>query len=56
VSTVKELARRWYPAVIDGAPKKATAHRALDDIRESLDELRFYRQKLFISVPSSGPA
>jgi oligoribonuclease len=56
VSTVKELARRWYPTVIDGAPKKATAHRALDDIRESLDELRFYRQKLFISVPSSGPA
>ena len=52
VSTIKELARRWYPGVIDGAPKKATSHRALDDIRESVDELRFYRQKLFISAPS----
>jgi oligoribonuclease len=52
VSTIKELARRWYPGVIDGAPKKATAHRALDDIRESVEELRFYRQKLFISAPS----
>jgi oligoribonuclease len=52
VSTLKELARRWYPGVIDGAPRKATSHRALDDIRESVDELRFYRQKLFISAPS----
>jgi len=52
VSTLKELARRWYPAVIEGAPKKATTHRALADIRESVDELRFYRQKLFISAPS----
>jgi oligoribonuclease len=52
VSTIKELARRWYPGVIDEAPKKATAHRALDDIRESVEELRFYRQKLFVSAPS----
>jgi oligoribonuclease len=52
VSTIKELARRWYPGLIDGAPKKATSHRALDDIRESVEELRFYRQKLFISAPS----
>jgi oligoribonuclease len=51
VSTIKELARRWYPAIVDEAPKKATTHRALDDIRESLDELRFYRQKLFVSAP-----
>jgi oligoribonuclease len=50
VSTIKELARRWFPAVVDEAPKKATSHRALDDIRESLDELRFYRQKLFVSA------
>ena len=44
VSTVKELARRWYPAV----PKfeKAGAHRALDDIRASLDELRYYRETI----------
>jgi oligoribonuclease len=52
VSTIKELARRWYPGLIDGAPKKATTHRALDDIRESVEELRFYRQKLFVSAPS----
>jgi oligoribonuclease len=51
VSTVKELARRWYPAIFEAAPKKVTSHRALDDIRESLDELRFYRQKLFVSAP-----
>lgn len=44
VSTLKELARRWYP----GVPKfeKAGAHRALDDIRASLDELRYYRETL----------
>lgn len=47
VSTLKELARRWYPEVLDGAPKKASAHRALDDIRESIEELRYYREKLF---------
>jgi oligoribonuclease len=47
VSTVKELVRRWYPGTIDGAPKKAGAHRALDDIRESVEELRFYREKVF---------
>lgn len=56
VSTLKELARRWYPAVMEEAPKKATTHRALDDIRESLDELRFYRKRLFAPAPSvSGP-
>jgi oligoribonuclease len=47
VSTIKELARRWYPDVLAGLPRKATSHRALDDIRESIDELRFYRQNLF---------
>jgi oligoribonuclease len=52
VSTLKELARRWYPAVMEDAPKKATTHRALDDIRESLDELRFYRKRLFTPAPS----
>jgi oligoribonuclease len=46
VSTVKELVRRWYP---DGPqpPEKRHAHLALDDIRESIDELRFYRQQVF---------
>jgi oligoribonuclease len=52
VSTLKELAKRWYPKALDGAPRKARGHRALDDIRESLDELRFYRQVLF--VPPGG--
>jgi oligoribonuclease len=47
VSTIKELARRWYPEVLKAAPQKATSHRALDDIRESIAELRFYREKLF---------
>lgn len=43
VSTLKELARRWRPELIDGLSKKAT-HLALDDIRESIDELKFYRE------------
>src|SRR4051812_47980191 len=42
VSTIKELCRRWYPEVLSKAPDKATSHRALDDIRESVAELRFY--------------
>jgi oligoribonuclease len=47
VSTIKELARRWYPAI--KAPKKKESHRALDDIRESIAELQFYRDKLFVN-------
>ena len=47
VSTVKELARRWHPDVIKSAPEKAGGHRALDDIRESVAELRHYRKYLF---------
>ena len=50
VSTIKELARRWYPAVVTKQPPKKETHRALDDIRESLDELRFYRQHVFAAV------
>ncbi len=46
VSTLKELARRWYPKVASGTPKKAGGHRALDDIKESLDELIYYRAEL----------
>ncbi|HKY15996.1 MAG TPA: oligoribonuclease [Microthrixaceae bacterium] len=45
VSTVKELARRWYPDL--SPPKKATSHRALDDIRESVAELKFWREHVF---------
>jgi oligoribonuclease len=47
VSTLKELALRWAPGVLEGAPKKGSTHRALDDIRESVDELRWYRAHLF---------
>lgn len=47
VSTVKELARRWYPEVIGGAPAKAGGHRAMDDIRESVAELAYYRKAVF---------
>ena len=43
VSTLKELARRWAPHIAEGITKKAT-HRALDDIRESIEELRYYRK------------
>ena len=54
VSTIKELARRWSPEVLGGLPRKAAAHRALDDIRESIAELRFYREQLFRS-PAGAP-
>jgi oligoribonuclease len=47
VSTIKELARRWYPEVYERAPAKRECHRALDDIRESLAELAFYRANVF---------
>ena len=47
VSTIKELARRWAPALVKGAPMKAGSHRALDDIRESIAELQYYREHLF---------
>lgn len=47
VSTIKELSRRWYPEVLSGAPSKAGGHRALDDIRESVEELRYFRSAVF---------
>ena len=47
VSTVKELCRRWYPGAFAKAPVKKTTHRALDDVRESVAELAFYRQTIF---------
>ena len=53
VSTVKELARRWYPQVMEGAPTKAGGHRAMDDIRESVAELAYYRAHIFTG---SAPA
>lgn len=50
VSTIKELARRWQPDVVAALPEKASSHRALDDIRESLNELVHYRDTLFRPV------
>lgn len=47
VSTIKELSRRWYPEIAKGVVKKA-GHRALDDIVESIEELKYYRQHVFI--------
>jgi oligoribonuclease len=47
VSTIKELVRRWYPGVLAAAPEKVSAHRALDDILESIAELRYYRDTVF---------
>lgn len=44
VSTIKELCRRWAPDVFERCPKKLNNHRALDDILESIEEMRFYRQ------------
>ena len=53
VSTVKELARRWYPDVLAGAPEKRGGHRALDDIRESVAELKYYRTAVFKPPPAA---
>jgi oligoribonuclease len=53
VSSIKELAKRWYPRVYQSQPAKGLAHRALADILESVQELKFYRQTLF--VPQPGP-
>ena len=54
VSTVKELAARWYPKVVEAAPKKSAAHRALDDIRESVNELRYYREQVFRAADAAA--
>ena len=53
VSSVKELSRRWYPRAYFNAPRKNGNHRALADIRESIAELRYYREAVF--VPAPGP-
>ena len=47
VSTIKELCRRWYPDALAAAPAKATNHRAMDDIKESVAELAYYRRAIF---------
>lgn len=53
VSSIKELTRRWYPRAYFAAPAKSGNHRALADIAESIDELRYYRKAVF--VPAPGP-
>jgi oligoribonuclease len=53
VSSIKELARRWYPRVYFASPEKQGGHRALADITESIRELRYYRAAVF--VPQPGP-
>ncbi len=53
VSTIKELSRRWYPRAYYNAPAKGGGHRALADILESINELRYYRATVL--VPPPGP-
>jgi oligoribonuclease len=53
VSSIKELARRWYPRVYFASPPKHGGHRALADVRESIQELRYYRETVFVPLP--GP-
>ena len=53
VSSIKELARRWYPRAYFASPHKHGGHRALADIRESIRELQYYREAVF--VPQPGP-
>ena len=53
VSSIKELARRWYPRMYFNSPPKSGGHRALADIRESIEELKYYREAMFVAQP--GP-
>jgi oligoribonuclease len=53
VSSIKELARRWYPRAYFASPAKHGGHRALADIKESVQELRYYREAVFVPLP--GP-
>ena len=56
VSSIKELSRRWYPRAYFGSPKKSGGHRALADIRESIAELRYYREAVFVAPPGPDSA
>ncbi len=56
VSSIKELARRWYPRVYFASPAKVGGHRALADIRESITELRYYREAVFVPMPGPDTA
>ncbi len=56
VSSIKELARRWYPRVYYQSPAKSGNHRALADIQESIEELRYYREAVFVPLPGPDSA
>jgi len=56
VSSIKELARRWYPRAYFASPEKHGGHRALADIRESIRELRYYREAVFVPLPGPDTA
>ncbi len=56
VSSFKELARRWYPRIYYHAPAKGGNHRALADIQESIEEMRYYREALFVAPPGPDSA
>ena len=56
VSSIKELTRRWYPRVYFQLPKKDGGHRALADIKESIQELRYYRETVFVELPGPSSA
>ena len=56
VSSIKELSRRWYPRVYFQLPKKTGDHRALADILESIKELRYYRETVFVGLPGPSSA
>ena len=53
VSSIKELARRWHPRVYFNAPAKSGNHRALGDIKDSINELKYYREAIFLPAPVS---
>lgn len=56
VSSIKELVRRWYPRVYYQSPAKSGNHRALADIQESIEELRYYRETVFVELPGPDSA
>ena len=56
VSSIKELSRRWYPRTYFSAPAKRGNHRALADIQESIEELRYYRETVFVAAPGPDAA
>lgn len=56
VSTVKELARRWYPVALDAQPRKVGGHRAMGDVLESVAELAYYRAAIFLPAEAKAGA